>query len=95
LRANGYLLCLSRHQIGRAKKELEKARREREAVDKGDNRGQKWERRKEGTIRVGYINADGTRDKAELIEMCKEAKADVYTSYWTRNTKEKISTPAR
>ena len=39
---------------------------------------QQWKRRKKGTIRVGYINADGTRDKAELVEMCKRAEADVY-----------------
>jgi hypothetical protein len=47
-------------------------------VDKGDRKGQQWKRRKKGTIGVGYSNADGTRDKAELIEMCKRAEADVY-----------------
>jgi hypothetical protein len=58
--------------------ELAKERIEREAVDKGDDKGQKQKRRKKGTIGVGYINADGTRDKAELVEMCKKAEADVY-----------------
>ena len=27
---------------------------------------------------MGYINADGTRDKAELVEMCKKSEAGVY-----------------
>ena len=58
--------------------ELAKERREREAVDKGDRKGQQWKRRKKGTLRIGYINADGTRDKAELVEMCRRAEADVY-----------------
>ena len=67
-----------RKQLRRATEELAKDRIEREAVDKGDDKGQKWKRRKKGTIRVGYINADGTRDKAERVEMCKKAEADVY-----------------
>ena len=60
--------------LRRATEELAKERREREAVDKGDDKGQKRKRRKKGTIRVGYINADGTRDKTE-VEMCKKAEA--------------------
>ena len=47
-----------RKQLRRATEELAKDRIEREAVDKGDDKGQKWKRRKKGTIRVGYINAD-------------------------------------
>jgi hypothetical protein len=48
-----------RKQLRRATEELAiKERIEREAVDKGDDKGQKWKRRKKGTIRVGYINAD-------------------------------------
>ncbi len=67
-----------RKQLRRAVEELAKERREREAVDKGDRKGQQWKRRKKGTLRIGYINADGTRDKAELVEMCRRAEADVY-----------------
>jgi hypothetical protein len=63
-----------RNQLRRATEELAKERIEREAVDKGDDKGQKLKRRKKGTIRVGYINADGTRDKTE-VEMCKKAEA--------------------
>jgi hypothetical protein len=67
-----------RKQLRRATEELVKERREREAVDKGGRKGQQWKRRKKGTLRVGYINVDGTRDKSELVEMCKRAEADVY-----------------
>jgi hypothetical protein len=35
---------------------------------------------------VGYINADGTKDKSELVEMCKKTEADVY-AYFILDTK--------
>ena len=72
-----------RNQLRRATEELAKERIEREAVDKGDDKGQKWKRRKKGTIRVGYINADGTKETKQNGWKCakKRKPTSINTSY--------------